>query len=288
MFSNVRNLAYGIDPIDTLQSKKIAGRILPAIATTTSAVASLSAIEMIKLIQTYPSSSSSSSSSSSPSTSIRSTSQIQQRFTSNKQQKTSMSKFKNSFFSLGLPFFAFSEPVPAAIYPLGNKQESILINSNNDNDAGGGGGGAFNSWDVFEVNKYMSQVDEVSSNNKEPSSSFVTVDLTLSELIKKVEEHAGSGSVLKSISSNGYIIYSTFNDNNDDDDDHNNDNDDGSTSTNEKKKVSFTDICLAEPDKRKGSHMNKKLFVDMEVLIENEQGDVLDFPTVRYYIPPHE
>jgi hypothetical protein len=114
--------------------------------------------------------------------------------------------------------------------------------------------------------------------------------LTLRKLINKVEEHAGSGSVLKSISSNGYIIYSTFNDNNnnnnnnnDNDDD---DDDDGSMST-KKKKLSFTEICFAEPDKRKGSHMNKKLFVDMEVLIENEQGDVLDFPTVRYYIPQH-
>lgn len=88
--SNLRALNYSIKPVDKFETKGIAGKIIPALATTTSIVSGFIAIELYKLL-TF----------------------------------TNIDKFKNTFISLGISYFGSSEPIACQIKKFGNLEMSI-------------------------------------------------------------------------------------------------------------------------------------------------------------------
>jgi ubiquitin-activating enzyme E1 len=76
--SNLRAICYGIPPVDVMETRRVAGKIVPAMITTTAFVSAVSCIELIKLIK-----------------------------------GVSLKKHRNAFINLALPFFAFTSPLPA-------------------------------------------------------------------------------------------------------------------------------------------------------------------------------
>jgi ubiquitin-activating enzyme E1 len=102
--SNLRAMCYGIPPVDAMETRRIAGKIIPAMITTTAVVSSLSCVELLKLLQEAP-----------------------------------MTRHRNAFINLALPLFAFSVPLPAeqVAGPHGTKfslWDKIVISQQEDAD----------------------------------------------------------------------------------------------------------------------------------------------------------
>jgi ubiquitin-activating enzyme E1 len=107
--SNMRAINYGIPIADKFKTKGIAGKIIPALATTTSLVSGLVAVELLKIVQGYTPD-------------------------ANVDVNTLLERFTNSYTNLALPFFGFTEPGAVTMDSVGKYKFSLwdaLIMKNN-------------------------------------------------------------------------------------------------------------------------------------------------------------
>eukprot|EP00177_Eucheuma_denticulatum_P005593 GFKZ01010164.1.p1 GENE.GFKZ01010164.1~~GFKZ01010164.1.p1 ORF type:complete len:1055 (+),score=183.69 GFKZ01010164.1:352-3516(+) len=128
--SNLRATNYSIDPADRHKSKMIAGKIIPAIATTTAYVAGMVCIELYKLVRlgyTDLPKNVDSGAWARPNSDTYSAENM-------KADEKTLELFKNGFANLALPFFAFSEPMAAPKTEMGQGRKWTL-------------------WDRFDINE---------------------------------------------------------------------------------------------------------------------------------------
>ncbi len=96
--ANIRAMAYSINQVSEFEAKGIAGKIIPALATTTSIVSGLVAIELYKLISSK---------------------------INNNQDNYKIDNFKNTFLTLGMFFMGSSEPGPCKVTRIGKLDISV-------------------------------------------------------------------------------------------------------------------------------------------------------------------
>lgn len=89
--SNMRALNYGITPVDRFKTKGIAGKIVPAIATTTAVVSGLVSMELVKVLYNYD----------------------------------KIDRYNNAYVNLAIPFFGFTEPGPVERTKIGKLDINI-------------------------------------------------------------------------------------------------------------------------------------------------------------------
>ncbi|KAA8499921.1 Ubiquitin-like modifier-activating enzyme 1 [Porphyridium purpureum] len=168
--SNLRAANYSIEPANRHKSKMIAGKIIPAIATTTAFVTGLVCIELYKLVKLgYTDLGSNKSSKNAWAVPCGDSEEKKAAAAASKKEAARrLEMFKNGFSNLALPFFGFSEPIAAPKSSMGSGREWTL-------------------WDRFDVDEG---------------------DMTLAEFLAMFEERFGLE--ISMISCGLSMLYSSF------------------------------------------------------------------------------
>lgn len=143
--SNLRAIIYGIPPVDVMETRRVAGNIIPAMITTTAFVSALSCIELVKLAQ-----------------------------------RAKLSLHRNAFINLALPFFAFTKPLSADVFP-------------------GFEGKQYTLWDELSV--------------QESKLAASSGGIKMKSLLKRIRKHASddpSRVIVASVSCGPLMLYASF------------------------------------------------------------------------------
>lgn len=120
--SNLRATNYAIELADRHKSKMIAGKIIPAIATTTALVTGFVCLELYKLVKLGVTDivlNRDESAWAVPNSTVYSEENV-------KAAQEKLALFKNGFANLALPFFTFSEPIAAPTTEMGGGRKWTL------------------------------------------------------------------------------------------------------------------------------------------------------------------
>eukprot|EP01041_Mallomonas_annulata_P003343 gene3343-6615_t len=143
--ANLRCAVYGIRAVDRLETQRVAGRIVPAVATTTALVSGLVCLELVKLagerLRLRRQRTAANPNNNTPDTSSSSS-------LSEGEKDRLLARFRNAFVNVARPMLAFAQPVAAETYSL-----------HSDSDSGSDGERTtttsvkrqFTLWDVIEV-----------------------------------------------------------------------------------------------------------------------------------------
>eukprot|EP01126_Amoeba_proteus_P043056 TRINITY_DN4701_c0_g1_i1.p1 TRINITY_DN4701_c0_g1~~TRINITY_DN4701_c0_g1_i1.p1 ORF type:complete len:662 (-),score=125.68 TRINITY_DN4701_c0_g1_i1:241-2007(-) len=118
--SNLRARNYNIPTVGRLESKIIAGKIIPAIVTTTATIVGFINLELYKLIALGVVGSGSEVNSRSLEINERKSGEL-----SDKKNTDILEKFRNTFINLGLPVFQQSEPIRAPVRKFAGRDYTL-------------------------------------------------------------------------------------------------------------------------------------------------------------------
>lgn len=132
--TNIRCGVYSLPPVDSLHVQRVAGKIVPAVATTTSLVAGLVALELVKVAAERVSfrrklaggDSGEGEGSARPSFTDLTALRLSESQREAERERL-LGRFRNTFANLARPLLAFAQPVAAESYPSPDGAEAFTM-----------------------------------------------------------------------------------------------------------------------------------------------------------------
>ncbi len=175
LLSNMRCVNYNLLMVNELEVQKVAGRIVPALATTTSIVAGLVCLEIVKIAiervkykKQYPSSNDG----------FQAHWRRLMSTGSPEERSQKLAIFRNSFINVATPLLAFVQPMEAQRYAVGDDTNTM-----------------YSEWSIIEL-------------DQTPSNLFHKV--TVDSLEKYISKSLNYDVVVSSVSVQDFLLYAEF------------------------------------------------------------------------------